>query len=67
VVNNAGICYFSPIRFQTLEELQKVMDVNFWGMVRTNLAMLPFLKKTKAGRIVNVSSAMGVCYRLVAI
>ena len=58
VVNNAGISIWGMLSWQTMEELQKTMDVNFWGMVRTTKAMLPLLRKTK-GRIINISSPAG--------
>ena len=58
VVNNAGIVIFGLIEWFTMDELQKVMDVNFWGTVRTVKEMLPLLKVAK-GRIVNFSSITG--------
>ncbi|XP_066936465.1 short-chain dehydrogenase/reductase family 9C member 7-like [Clytia hemisphaerica] len=58
VVNNAGIQRLGRISWQSMEDLEKVMDVNFWGMARTTKAMLPLLTKTK-GRIVNMSSSAG--------
>ena len=51
IVNNAGINKFGKFEWITIEDMQNVMDVNFWGMVRITKAMLPMLKTAK-GRIV---------------
>ena len=61
IVNNAGIQKLGRISWQTMEDLQKVMDVNFWGTVRTTKAMLPLLAHGK-GRIINISSSAGMVF-----
>jgi NAD(P)-dependent dehydrogenase (short-subunit alcohol dehydrogenase family) len=42
-----------------LDAVQKVFDTNFFGALRVAQAMLPLLRKSEAGRIVNVSSGLG--------
>jgi NAD(P)-dependent dehydrogenase (short-subunit alcohol dehydrogenase family) len=39
--------------------VQKVFDTNFFGALRVAQTMLPLLRKSAAGRIVNVSSGLG--------
>jgi NAD(P)-dependent dehydrogenase (short-subunit alcohol dehydrogenase family) len=39
--------------------LRKTFDVNFFGLVEVTRRMLPLLRKSEAGRIVNVSSILG--------
>jgi NAD(P)-dependent dehydrogenase (short-subunit alcohol dehydrogenase family) len=39
--------------------LQRTFDVNFFGQVELTQALLPLLRKSDAGRIVNVSSILG--------
>jgi NAD(P)-dependent dehydrogenase (short-subunit alcohol dehydrogenase family) len=39
--------------------LHEVLDVNFFGLVELTQVMLPLLRKSDAGRIVNVASIMG--------
>ena len=39
--------------------VQRVFDTNFFGALRVAQAMLPLLRKSRAGRIVNVSSGLG--------
>lgn len=58
VVNNAGIGLFGLIEWNTMDQMQDVMNVNFLGMVRVTKAMLPMLKIGK-GRIINISSMSG--------
>ena len=59
LVNNAGIAldWFPPSELET-EVLRKTFDTNVFGTFRVTKAMLPLLKKSKAGRIVNMSSAL---------
>lgn len=60
LVNNAGIYIMekqpSEMDFSTLSQ---VYDTNVFGVFRTTKAMLPLLRKSDAGRIVNMSSSLG--------
>jgi NAD(P)-dependent dehydrogenase (short-subunit alcohol dehydrogenase family) len=60
LVNNAGIMLetISPSECQ-IENLRKTFDTNVFGLFAVTKAFLPLLKKSKAGRIVNVTSALG--------
>ncbi len=60
LVNNAGIAldWFPPSELD-VETLRKTYETNVFAAFRVTRAMLPLLKKSKAGRIVNVSSALG--------
>ena len=40
-------------------ELHEVFDINFFSVVLLTQALLPLLKKSASGRIVNVSSQLG--------
>ena len=42
-----------------LGAVQKVFDANFFGALRVAQVMLPLLRKSPAGRIVNISSGLG--------
>lgn len=39
--------------------VEKIFDTNFFGALRVAQAMLPLLRKSPAGRIVNTSSGLG--------
>lgn len=43
----------------TPEELQKVFELNLFSIIYLTRTLIPLLKKSKAGRIVNVSSILG--------
>lgn len=58
LVNNAGVADFTPVELIKPEALQRVFDVNFFGMVKVTQACLPFIRQAK-GRIVNLSSVGG--------
>jgi NAD(P)-dependent dehydrogenase (short-subunit alcohol dehydrogenase family) len=63
LINNAGVM-FEPIggnNSTTVSEetLRKTFDTNFFAVITVTNAFLPLLKKSDAGRIVNVSSILG--------
>ncbi len=64
LVNNAGTSV-DEARGQNSTEtvsaraLRKTFDVNFFGLVELTQKLLPLIKKSDAGRIVNVASIMG--------
>ncbi len=59
LVNNAGIMVYGSIENVTIEEAQKVFDVNFFGIMRTTQAVLPIMRNQKRGRIIQISSRSG--------
>src|ERR1700693_311475 len=60
LVNNAGIAVdWLPGSELTVEALEKTFDTNVFGVFRVTKAMLALLKKSKHGRIVNLSSGLG--------
>jgi len=59
VVNNAGIGNGGLVDVLPMETMRKVMEVNFFGVVKVTKAMLPLLKKCKHSRIINISSIAG--------
>ncbi|XP_033630345.1 retinol dehydrogenase 8-like [Asterias rubens] len=59
LVNNAGCCIADVIDRKSLDYCQSMMDVNYWGVVRTVRAVLPAMKEQQSGRILNVTSLAG--------
>ncbi len=62
LVNNAGILIDDPTRGmagQPLATWRKTFDTNVFGLIAVTQAFLPLLRKSAAGRIVNVSSVLG--------
>jgi NAD(P)-dependent dehydrogenase (short-subunit alcohol dehydrogenase family) len=60
LINNAGIAEWGlkPSNVD-LGKVREVYETNFFGPVALIQGMLPLLKKSKHGRIVNVSSSLG--------
>lgn len=60
VINNAGIANSDPFEALPYEDFEKVMKVNFWGVVNGCKEFLPYLKKRPEAHVVNLSSINGV-------
>jgi 3-oxoacyl-[acyl-carrier protein] reductase len=56
LVNNAGITNDAMFHKMSLEQWQKVIDVNLTGVFLMSSAVVPILRDKKSGRIVNISS-----------
>src|ERR1700683_1551056 len=61
LVNNAGITgrFRDPPSEVTADQLRQVYDTNVFGVVTVTGQMLPLLRRSAAGRIVNMSSGLG--------
>lgn len=59
VFNNAGLTRVGEVMNTPLESMEKIIDVNFWGVVRMTKGFLPQLLKTK-GTVTNISSLFGL-------
>lgn len=62
LVNNAGVMlddHDRKVSEQSLEAWRKTFDTNVFGLIETTQAFLPLLRKSEAGRIVNLSSILG--------
>ncbi|WP_227678458.1 SDR family NAD(P)-dependent oxidoreductase [Psychrobacter vallis] len=46
IFNNAGVAFSSTIEGASIEELEWVMDINFWGVVYGTKAFLPLIKNS---------------------
>jgi NAD(P)-dependent dehydrogenase (short-subunit alcohol dehydrogenase family) len=60
VINNAGITVEGSFREQTLEDWERVVGVNLWGVVHGLHAFMPHLEVADAAWIVNISSVFGI-------
>jgi NAD(P)-dependent dehydrogenase (short-subunit alcohol dehydrogenase family) len=61
LVNNAGLMHDMSLTAANTppDILHTVFETNFFGAVAVTQAMLPLLRKSEAGRIVNMSSSLG--------
>ena len=60
IYNNAGIAFTGDIEVTQFKDIERVMDVDFWGVVNGTKAFLPHLIESGDGHVVNVSSVFGL-------
>src|SRR6201991_5020202 len=60
VYNNAGIAFAGDIELSGFKDIEKVMDVDFWGVVNGTKVFLPHIIASGDGHIINVSSVFGL-------
>ena len=60
LMNNAGILTFGKIETSSVEDYQRVIDVNQTGVFLGMRAAIPALKKAGGGSIINISSVEGM-------
>ncbi|EZQ11969.1 MULTISPECIES: SDR family oxidoreductase [unclassified Acinetobacter] len=60
IFNNAGVALGSTVEGATYEELEWIVNINFWGVVYGTKEFLPYIKKTGDGHIINISSLFGL-------
>ncbi|MEU1963038.1 SDR family NAD(P)-dependent oxidoreductase [Nocardia sp. NPDC019304] len=60
VYNNAGIAHHGEVVRSEYKDFERVMDVDFWGVVNGTKAFLPMVIESGDGHIVNVSSLFGL-------
>ena len=60
LVNNAGVMLEDPAKeMQAVDPWRQTFETNVFGLIATTQAFLPLLRKSDAGRIVNLSSILG--------
>ncbi|MBB4854980.1 NADP-dependent 3-hydroxy acid dehydrogenase YdfG [Mycobacteroides chelonae] len=60
IYNNAGIAYQGEVEESQFKDIERIIDVDFWGVVNGTKAFLPHLIASGDGHVVNVSSLFGV-------
>lgn len=59
LVNNAGISLHKPIKEMSVEDFNKVMNINLNGTFICSKSIIPYMEKQKRGKIVNIASLAG--------
>src|SRR3954468_18124114 len=60
IYNNAGISFMGSIEASQFKDIERVMDVDYWGVVNGTKVFLPHLIASGDGHVVNVSSVFGL-------
>ena len=60
IFNNAGVALGSVVDGGGYDDLEWIMNINFWGVVHGTKAFLPYLKDSGDGHIINTSSLFGL-------
>ena len=60
IFNNAGVALGSTVEGASYEELEWIVNINFWGVVYGTKEFLPLIKQSGEGHIINISSLFGL-------
>ena len=60
VMNNVGVLAVGPVEAIPMEAWERTVDINLFGVVRSNLVFLPLLLDQGSGHIVNTASTAGL-------
>ena len=56
LVNNAGVAGYGLVESFNIDQIKKIFEVNFYGIIRTYQAVLPSMRSLKNGLIINITS-----------
>jgi len=60
IYNNAGIAFTGDVEVSQFKDIERVMDVDFWGVVNGTKVFLPHLIASGDGHVINISSVFGL-------
>jgi NADP-dependent 3-hydroxy acid dehydrogenase YdfG len=60
IYNNAGIAFTGDVDVSPFKDIERVMDVDYWGVVNGTKAFLPHLIASGDGHVINISSVFGL-------
>ena len=60
IFNNAGVALGTTIEGASYEDLEWIVNINFWGVVYGTKAFLPHLRTSGDGHVINISSVFGL-------
>ena len=60
IYNNAGIAYNGDVEKSEFKDIERIIDIDFWGVVNGTKAFLPHVIASGDGHIINISSLFGL-------
>ncbi|MET9762217.1 oxidoreductase [Streptomyces sp. NPDC006372] len=60
LVNNAGVGAVGAGEESSIDQAKEVFDINVFGLIRMTNAVMPHMRAQASGRVVNVSSVLGL-------
>ncbi|MBX3225943.1 MAG: SDR family NAD(P)-dependent oxidoreductase [Labilithrix sp.] len=60
VFNNAGVSYSATVEGADQAEFERIVDIDYWGVVHGTRAFLPYLRASGEGHVINTSSLFGL-------
>lgn len=60
IFNNAGVSYSATVEGADQSEFERIMDIDYWGVVHGTRAFLPLLRASGDGHVINTSSLFGL-------
>ncbi len=60
IYSNAGIAFTGDVEASELKDIERVFDVDYWGVVNGTKAFLPHLIASGDGHVINISSLFGL-------
>lgn len=60
LVNNAGMGYARSLEQADEADIARILDINYMGVVRCIKAVMPHMRKARAGHVINITSVGGL-------
>jgi NAD(P)-dependent dehydrogenase (short-subunit alcohol dehydrogenase family) len=60
IFNNAGVSYAATVEGAVQADFERIIDIDFWGVVNGTRAFLPYLRASGDGHVINTSSVFGL-------
>ncbi|MGW0472350.1 oxidoreductase [Streptomyces coeruleorubidus] len=60
LVNNAGVGLAGAVEENSVTQAQNILNINVLGVIRMTKAVLPHMRGQGGGRVINISSVLGV-------